>query len=153
MRPAATGQGDVGGPLVALCAGHRCAALRQLAGTAGTVDALTDAVRRTRGGVLVTTACLGACALSSLGTVAHRPAGTPRPGRSLWLSGLQDPGRAGGLVAWVADGGPGSADHPDHRLPACLRDAVAGYGPPAWLTAGPRQGSDAGASERRPGQR
>ena len=148
------GQVDVGGPLVALCVGQRCSALRRLAGTADTLDVLTDAVRGTPGAVLVTTACPGACALSSLGAVGHRRAGSRSPGATLWLSGLEAPDRAGCLAAWVADGGPGDDEHPDHRLPAGLRDAVAGHGPPAEVAPGPRGGSATGRDpRRRPGQR
>jgi hypothetical protein len=154
-RPGARpGPADVGGPLVALCVGHRCSALRRLAGTADTLDVLTDAVRGTPGGVLVTTACPGACALSSVAAVAHRSAGSRSPGATLWLSGIQVPDRAGRLAAWVADGGPGSAERPDRGLPACLRDAVAGYGPPARVAPGPRAGAaTTGDRQRRPGQR
>jgi hypothetical protein len=138
---------DVGGPLVALCAGPRCSALRRLAGTADTVEVLGEAVRGTPGAVLLTTGCPGACALSSLAVVGHRAAGSRTSGTSLLLSGVQTPERVAALAAWVAHGGPGPAGH---RLPADLRDAVAGSGPPLRLgplaPGGPTAGGDGSRS-------
>ena len=110
-----TGAGtDPGGPLVALCTGHRCAALHRLAGT----DALTDvatAVRATRGAVLVTTGCVDACERGSVAGLAHRAPVTGATGPAVWLAEVQTPERTAALVDWVTAGGP---------LPGCLRTAV-----------------------------
>ncbi|MCZ2839442.1 hypothetical protein [Modestobacter sp. VKM Ac-2985] len=120
--------GDAGGPLIALCVGHRCAALRRLAGTADGVDRVAEAVRHTSGAVLVTAGCLGRCDRAALAGLAHRSAGTGRPGPALWVSEVQTPERTAGLVAWVTGGGPGVAGTATD-LPECLRTAVAGIGP------------------------
>ena len=51
------------GPLVAVCTGHRCAALRRLEGEDDALGtSLREAVRASRGGVLVASPCVGACA-------------------------------------------------------------------------------------------
>jgi hypothetical protein len=53
------------GPTVVVCDGHRCRALRDRTdtGTDGTLlDLLGEEVRRTRGAVLIRSACLGVCA-------------------------------------------------------------------------------------------
>ncbi|MCZ2814110.1 hypothetical protein O2W15_21990 [Modestobacter sp. VKM Ac-2979] len=121
--------GDAGGPLVALCVGHRCAALRRLAGTADGVEQVAEAVRHTTGAVLVTADCLGRCDRAALAGLAHRSPGTGRPGPALWVSEVQTPERTAGLVAWVSAGGPGVAGTAT-ELPECLRAAVAGIGPP-----------------------
>ena len=97
---------DPGGPLVALCVGHRCAALRALAGTEETVTALADAVRTTRGAVLVTTGCLRACAAGAVAAVGHRDGGAGDTGSMVWLAGVHEAGRAEALTGWVAAGGP-----------------------------------------------
>ncbi|WP_164702581.1 hypothetical protein [Modestobacter sp. KNN46-3] len=120
--------GDAGGPLVALCVGHRCAALRRLAGTADGVDQVAEAVRHTTGAVLVTAGCIGACDRAALAGLAWRKPGSGRPGPAVWLSEVQTPERTAGLVAWVSAGGPGVAG-PTTGLPDCLRTVVAGVGP------------------------
>ena len=132
---------DPGGPLVAVCTGHRCAALRRLAGTADGVDRLAEVVRGTPGAVLVTAACLGRCDRAALAGLARRAPGTGQAGPAVWLAEVQSPERTDGLVAWLRAGGPtGSTDQDDppalHRLPACLRPAVTGIGPPIQLTSG-----------------
>jgi len=129
---------DPGGPLVTVCAGHRCAALRRLAGTPEGVDDLCAAVRSTAGAVLVTAPCVGACARGAVVAVAHRPAGSP-PGPNLWLGGAQTPQRTAALAAWVRAGGPGGTGDP---VPAGLVDAVACVGPPSVLV--PRESDRTG---------
>ncbi|PZA20446.1 hypothetical protein [Modestobacter versicolor] len=121
---------DTGGPLVALCVGHRCAALRRLSGTADGVDRVAEAVRSTSGAVLVTAGCLGGCDRAALAALARRAPGTGQPGPAVWLSEVQTPERTAGLVAWVTAGGPGVGGAGAGPLPASLRTAVTGVGPP-----------------------
>ncbi|WP_100499270.1 hypothetical protein [Geodermatophilus chilensis] len=133
-RPAPAPVGtDPGGPLVALCVGHRCAALRALAGTEETVTALADAVRTTRGAVLVTAGCLGACAVGAVAAVGHRDGGAGDSGSMVWLAGVHDAGRAEALTRWVAAGGPAPGRAPQEGPPAALAEAVMGVGPPVRL--------------------
>ncbi|WP_439030815.1 hypothetical protein [Gordonia terrae] len=80
--------GDRGGPLVTVCAGHRCSALWQLrdesapdAGGVGTVahsQQLGATIRTTPGGVLIKTGCLGVCHEGPVVAVAYRDAGSAR---------------------------------------------------------------------------
>lgn len=121
--------GDAGGPLVALCMGHRCAALWRLAGAADGVDRLAEVVRHTSGAVLVTTGCVGACDRAAVAGLAARAPGTGEPGPAVWLTEVQTPERAAGLAAWVAAGGPGLGEPATEALPGCLRAAVVGVGP------------------------
>ena len=127
VRPSVT---DPGGPLLALCLGSRCSALRDLAGTSGTVDTLRDTVGTTRGAVLVTAGCLGPCALAAVAAVAHRDGATGCSGPTVWLAGLHEGDRAGALAGWIDAGGPAADGDPDADLPASLVPAVAGLGPP-----------------------
>ena len=127
---------EAGGPLVAVCSGHRCAALRRLAGTPDAVAALAATVRSTSGAVLVTAPCLGPCAHGAVAAVAHREAGTGEPGPTVWLSGVQVPDLDAELRGWVAAGGPGPSAHPEGALPGSLRTAVVAVGPPLQLRAG-----------------
>ena len=106
---------DPGGPLVALCDGHRCAALRRLAGAAGSVPDLAAAVRATRGAVLVTTDCVGACDRGAVAGLARRAPVTGEAGPAVWLAEVQTAERTAALVDWVTAGGP---------LPGCLRTAL-----------------------------
>ena len=106
MTPRPVPGGDAGGPLVALCAGHRCAGLRRLAGSADAVDRVAEAVRHTSGAVLVTTGCVGACDRAAVAGLARRAPGTGQPGPAVWLTEVQSAERTAGLVAWVAAGGP-----------------------------------------------
>ena len=136
-RPAAGAQ--PGGPLVALCVGHRCAALRRLAGTTDGVTDVGEAVRRTPGAVLVTASCLGGCDRAALAGLAHRAPGTSDIGPTLWLSEVQTPERTAGLIAWLGTAGPGGAGGSSTRpslgsLPGCLRTAVTGVGPPVRMS-------------------
>lgn len=114
---------DPGGPLVAVCAGQRCAALRE---RTGTVDDLRFAVRRTRGGVLVAAGCLGPCHLASIAVVARRAGLTGAIGPGIWISGIDQPTRAVALREWIADGGPARHDVPGADLPSALAEAVVG---------------------------
>ena len=115
-----TGAGaDPGGPLVAICDGHRCAALRRLAGTAALAD-VAAAVRATRGAVLVTTGCVDACERGSVAGLAQRAPVTGATGPAVWLAEMQTPERTAALVDWVTAGGP---------LPGCLRTAVTAVAP------------------------
>ena len=111
---------EPGGPLVALCTGHRCAALHRLAGT----DALGDlaaAVRGTRGAVLVTTDCVDACDRGSVAGLARRAPVTGEAGPAVWLAEVQTPERTRTLVDWLSAGGP---------LPGCLRTALTAVATP-----------------------
>ena len=130
VRPPVT---DPGGPLLALCLGARCSALRDLAGTGASVGALQDAVGSTRGAVLVTAGCLGPCALAAVGAVTHRDGATGCSRPTVWLAGLHEGDRAGALADWITDGGPGGHGEPDAGLPVPLVPAVAGLGPPVRL--------------------
>ncbi|MGY1750338.1 hypothetical protein [Modestobacter sp. SYSU DS0511] len=118
-----TGRPDRGGPVVAVCTGHRCAALRRLAGTDDGVPQLAAAVRATSGAVLVTAECVGACDRASVVGVARRPPDARAAGPAIWLAETQTPERTAALVNWVRDDGSGV-------LPECLRGAVAGVGAP-----------------------
>ena len=126
-----TAGGDPGGPLVVLCQGHRCAALHRLADGGAGAAAVSAAVAATRGAVLVTAGCLGRCSLGALAGVAHRAGGSGAVSPALWLSGVEAPHRSAALAGWLA----GDAPIGDLRrdLPADLRDAVAGLGPPPVL--------------------
>lgn len=111
---------EPGGPLVAVCAGRRCAALRE---RTGRVEDLRSAIRRTPGGVLVATDCLGPCHLASLAVVARRDGATGTSGPSSWLFGIDQPTRATALREWVLDGGPTRHDS-SPALPSALAEAV-----------------------------
>jgi hypothetical protein len=111
---------DPSGPLVVLCAGHRCAALRELTGG---VDDLRSAIRQTPGGVLVSAGCLGPCHLGALAVVARRDGPTGTGGPVALLSGVDRPTRAVALRAWVLAGGP-TRDDSSPDLPRALAEAV-----------------------------
>lgn len=121
---------DPGGPLVMVCLGRRCSALRALAGTQGHVAELQRTVGSTRGAVFVTADCLGRCALAALAGVAHRDGATGQAGLTVWLTGVHEKGRADALADWVRSGGPEPAADPDVGLPVALVEAVAGLGRP-----------------------
>jgi (2Fe-2S) ferredoxin len=119
------------GPLVAVCTGHRCAALRRLDGEGDDVGAsLREAVRASRGGVLVSSPCVGACAQAPVVAVGQRPEGRERPDAVVWLGSL-DAARREHLADWVAQLGAPSGrgaraaglSGPDD-VPAALRPAV-----------------------------
>ena len=115
------------GPVVALCLGRRCASS---SGAGAAEAAVAAAVRETPGAVLVTTGCLGPCALAAVAAVAHRAVSQECSGRTLWLAGVHDPDRQDALAAWVRAGGPGPAAEPDDGLPATLVPAAAALGVP-----------------------
>lgn len=121
---------DPGGPMLALCLGPRCSALRALAGTQDSVGRLQETVRCSRGAVLVTAGCLGPCALAAVAAVAHRDGVSGRSGRTVWLTGVHEAPRAAALADWITAGGPAQTGDPDADLPVPLVEAVAGLGPP-----------------------
>jgi hypothetical protein len=121
---------DPGGPLVVLCQGSRCAALHRLADAGAGAAAIAAAVAESRGAVLVTAGCLGRCSLGALAGVAHRDGGGAMS-PALWLSGIQAPERTAALRRWLTGSGPGA--DPCRAVPADLRTAVAGVGPPPLL--------------------
>ena len=98
---------DPGGPLVVVCTGHRCAGLRRLAGLPEVDAELRQAVRGTRGAVLLDSVCLGVCAHGPAAAIGHRLAGsTSTCGVPLTcVTGLDDEERCAGLVRWVRAGG------------------------------------------------
>lgn len=129
LREAESPADEARGPLLALCAGQRCTALRRLAGTAGTVEELGSAVRATPGAVLVTTDCLGRCELASLAGIACHHGSTGRTGRTVWLAGVEQTDRAEALRRWVVAGGPSRLDRPDADLPPSLTPAAIALSP------------------------
>ncbi len=121
---------DAGGPLVAVCRGHRCTGLRRLTGTADQVERLRELVQGTAGAVLISSPCMGRCDMASLVAVARRDGPSGQVGPTVWLSGLEDADRAEALHRWVAAGGPERIHQPAHGAPGGLQDAVIGFGPP-----------------------
>lgn len=125
--------GCASGPLVALCVGQRCAALRRLAGaeddTRDSVEDLRLAVRSTSGAVLMTSQCMGPCALASVAAIAHRDGATGHVGAPVWLTGMERADRAAALRQWVVSGGPSCRDRPDTEVPGALAAAAVGVGP------------------------
>lgn len=90
------------GPLVAVCTGHRCAALRRLQGEDDALGtSLREAVRGSRGGVLVASPCVGACARAPVVAVGQRGEGQQHPRTVAWLGDL-DAARREEIAAWVA---------------------------------------------------
>ena len=106
--------------VVAVCAGRRCQALRDLhvssADADGTGALLRQAVRRRPRSVLVSTGCLGPCAR---GCVAAIGTGTAASGEICWTSrpvGLgmvEMPQRAVALAAWITSSAPDLATLPE----------------------------------------
>jgi hypothetical protein len=106
--------------VVAVCAGARCRALRQLhdpsAASAGPPgQELRDAVRARQRAVLITTGCLGACHQGCVVAVGHgttEAVGTAGAGHLIWAAppvglGLAElPDRSRELAGWVRDGAP-----------------------------------------------
>jgi hypothetical protein len=131
-----SGQGP-GGAVLALCLGPSCAASYD-DGAAPYPDVLRDAVRSSRSAVLVTTGCLGRCAAAAVAVVAHAADASACTGPSVWLAGVHDRQRCDALAAWVAEGGPAAAGHPDTTLPATLVPAARGIGAPLRLLSGRR---------------
>jgi hypothetical protein len=123
----------VDGPVVALCLGRSCASS---AGAAAAEASVSAAVRETPGAVLVTTGCLGPCALAAVAAVAHRSRSQECSGRTLWLAGVHDAERQDALATWVRAGGPGPSAEPDDGLPATLVPAAAALGVPIRFVPG-----------------
>lgn len=114
------------GPVVALCRGHRCAALAK-SGDAG----LAAAVARSRGGILLSAPRLQRCADGAVGAVAIRAPSARVTGPSVWLGGLDAPGHLQALGRWVEQWHPAAADA--STLPEDLASTVIGSGPPIGL--------------------
>ena len=106
----------VAGPLVAVCRGARCAALRALRGTDD--EPLRQAVRGSRGAVLVGCGCLGRCDLASVVLVGWH--GGPDLGTPLTLAGMDDDRRSRALGEWLTGSGPEAALVHGAALPATL---------------------------------
>lgn len=117
--------GDPAGVVVALCSGHRCAALTRQCGDAG----LAAAVARSAGGVLISAPCLQQCAEGAVGAVAVRSGTDEMTGPSVWLGGLDGAGRLESLSRWIETW----PNETSRELPEDLRDAVLGLGPPVRL--------------------
>lgn len=99
---------DHGGPLVGLCTGHRCAGLwaRHTPQPEGFFDppgpaAVREAVRTSRGAVLMSLPCPGACARAPWAVVAHRAAGTTQGTVPVWVPTLDAPVRLAALLGWI----------------------------------------------------
>ncbi|MFJ6001668.1 hypothetical protein [Arthrobacter sp. NPDC092385] len=120
--------GQPGGVVIALCAGHRCAALTRTRRDGG----LAAAVARSSGGMLISAPCLQRCAEGAVGAVALSAGTADSTGPSVWLGGLESAGRLEALRRWVEHWHPGAERA--HELPDDLRDAVLGIGPPIRLT-------------------
>jgi len=110
------------GPLVAVCTGHRCAALRRLEGEDDALGAsLREAVRASRGGVLVSSPCVGACARGPVVAVGQRAEDQQQPRTVVWLGDL-DAARREEVATWVARLAEGVSDA--LAVPSALRPAV-----------------------------
>jgi hypothetical protein len=121
---------DASGPLVALCAGHRCEALHKLADDRTGADRLRTTVSGGSGAVLVTTPCLGACASGAVAAIARRDGSTGITGPSVWLGGVDNPTVLDALLGWIRTGGPPRTELPVDDVPETLTDAVLGVGSP-----------------------
>lgn len=119
--------GAPAGVVVALCAGHRCAALTRTSGDGG----LAAAVARSSGGVLISAPCLQQCAQGAVAAVAIRTSGSDLTGPSVWLGGIEAAGRLRTLGAWVEQWRPIAGQ--DNALPTDLSGTVLGIGPPVRL--------------------
>jgi (2Fe-2S) ferredoxin len=126
-RPSGT---DASGPLVAVCAGHRCEALHRLGADRIGTDRLRTTVARGSGAVLVSTPCLGACASGAVAAVARRDGATGTTGPSVWLGGVDRAPVLEALIDWIRAGGPPNTETPTDGVPAPLMDAVLGIGRP-----------------------
>ena len=124
-----TGPG-ASGPLIALCEGRRCDALHRLADDQNGTDRLRSTIATSRGAVLVSTQCMGACASGSVAAVARRNGATGRTGPSVWLCGVDHPAVLGALLSWIKSGGTAGMAKKDETLPFVLQNAVIGIGNP-----------------------
>lgn len=119
-------QSGSGAVFVSVCTGHRCGALLQ--GSAGEgLAVLRQAVRSSARTVLVSTGCLGGCAVGPLMAVSR---GTCIDGRvhavdTCWLGPMQ--ARSTSVLArWLVEGGPSTGPVPPELRAVRL---VAGPGP------------------------
>ena len=119
------------GIVVALCVGHRCAALVK----ASDDGELAAAVARSSGGVLISASCLQQCAHGAVAAVAIRAPTSELTGPSIWLGGLEAPGRLKALAAWVERWHP--QDGRPSALPGKLSGAVLGTGAPVRVATNP----------------
>lgn len=106
-----------------VCNGYRCGAL--LSGPAGEgLAALRHAVANSRRAVLVSTGCLGGCAVGPVMAVStgRLDAGRLQAVATRWLGPMQA-GRTRALARWVADGGPLAASVPTELEDVELRAA------------------------------
>lgn len=124
---------DASGPLIALCAGHRCEALHRLAGDQGGTDRLRSTVAAGRGAVLVSSPCLGECARGAVAAVARRDGRTGTTGPSVWLGGVDQPATLAALLQCIRAGGPSLIETPAADAPAALHEAMLGLGRPVQL--------------------
>ena len=113
---------------MALCSGHRCAALTRTCGDGG----LGAAVTRSSGGILISAPCLQQCAEGAVGAVAIRSGAAETTGPSVWLGGLDGAGRLAALAGWVENWRRDAGA--DSELPEDLRGSVFGRGRPIRLT-------------------
>lgn len=124
---------DASGPLVALCAGHRCEALHHLSDDRGGTDRLRSTIAAGRGAVLVSSPCLGECARGAVAAVARRDGRTGTTGPSVWLGGVDRPATLAALLHWIRAGGPSLIESPAADVPAALHEAMLGLGRPVHL--------------------
>jgi hypothetical protein len=111
---------DPGGPVVAVCVGPRCSALQRTHEPHAGLEPLREAVKATRGGLLVSSGCLGRCHLASLVMLGWRgPVGADL----IPLSGMENPDRAAALADWLPGPGPESFLLRAGPLPAPLAGA------------------------------
>ncbi|MHA7284131.1 hypothetical protein [Arthrobacter sp. TMS2-4] len=115
------------GVVVALCRGHRCAALTKASGDGG----LAECVARSSGGVLVAAPCMQQCAQGAVAAVALRTTDSDLTGPVLWLGGVDAAGHLASLSRWIDEWTP-TADT-GRVLPAELRSTLLGVGPPVRL--------------------
>jgi len=124
---------DADGPMVAVCAGHRCDALHRLAAAQNGVERLRESVAGCRGAVLISAPCLGHCSHGALAVVARRDGATRSTGPPVWLGGIDREDLMEPLRAWIRSGGPANATEPgndvDEVLPTALSTAVIRVGP------------------------
>jgi hypothetical protein len=124
---------DASGPLIALCAGHRCEALHRLADDRGGTERVRSTVAAERGAVLVSSPCLGECARGAVAAVARRDGRTGTTGPSVWLGGVEQPATLSALLQWIRVGGPSLIESPAADVPEDLHEAMLGLGRPVQL--------------------
>lgn len=118
------------GVVVALCRGHRCAALTRASADGG----LAECVARSSGGVLVSAPCMQQCARGAVAAVALRRTDSDSTGPALWLGGVDAADHLASLGRWIEEWTP-TSDR-GRVLPDELRDTVLGVGPPVRLHIG-----------------